>query len=267
MGIQSKDKRDIYYYKAKKLGYRARSAFKLIGIDNKFNLIADAKNIVDLCAAPGSWSQVLSREAEKNKINDKIHKKIIAVDVQEIHPIDNVKCLKEDITSKTCLEKILEYFSGESADLIICDGAPDVTGFHDLDEYLQAELLKASLSICQAIGREGSSFIGKCFRSGCTGYLVKHFMKFYEDVHIVKPMASRGASVECFIVCRNMKIISDDPKNIDFECDPVNFEVLRYDDGPDPDFANEINEDYTKYAEYQPINPPYKEAVERRKNN
>lgn len=256
MGINSKDRRDYYYYQAKVLGYRARSAFKLLDIDDEFKILDSANNIVDLCAAPGSWSQVLAQK--KNR-------KILSIDVQEIAPIDGVVTLKEDITSDSCLEKINSFFGRNKVDLVICDGAPDVTGFHDLDEFLQADLLKASLSICTKIAKEGSSFVGKCFRGEFSGYILSHFENFYEKVEYVKPKSSRGNSVECFIICRGLKITDADPFEINVDIKPKAFMLKSVGSGPDPDFTEERSEIPLKPVS-DPINPPYAKSIQRKKN-
>lgn len=256
MGINSKDRRDYYYYQAKIQGYRARSAFKLLDIDKTFNVIDGAERIVDLCAAPGSWSQLL---------RSKTNAKIIAIDVQEIAPIDGIITLKEDITSQECLKKVHDLFLGEKADLIVCDGAPDVTGFHDLDEFLQADLLKAALKITLDIGREGATFVGKCFRGEYSGYILRHFLKFFESVEMVKPKASRNVSVECFLVCKGMKHSDFDPLVLDINGPPLNFQLKACGDGPDPDF---INMDVEKNIDpiSPPINPPYKDSIHNRRH-
>ena len=148
---KSKDKRDIYYRKAKEEGWRARSAFKLLQIDEKFDLFRGVRRAVDLCAAPGSWSQVLSRKLQHGaRPEDDV--RIVAVDLQEMAPIDGVNLVVGDITSKATVDEVLRLFREGSeggtaeggkeryADLVVCDGAPDVTGMHDLDEYIQAQL-------------------------------------------------------------------------------------------------------------------------------
>ena len=255
MGINSKDRRDFYYYQAKIQGYRARSAFKLLDIETTFNIFKDASRIVDLCAAPGSWSQVL---------RSKTNSKIVAIDIQEMAPIDGVMTLKEDITSLECIRKVQEIFEGEKAELIVCDGAPDVTGFHDLDEFLQADLLKASLALCLKIGKIGSTFVGKCFRGEYSGFILRHFNKFYDSVELVKPKASRNASVECFLVCRGMKETFENPMKLDVSGEPLNFQIKSCGDGPDPDFINqEIIQ--TNSPITPPINPPYKDSIHLRR--
>jgi 23S rRNA U2552 (ribose-2'-O)-methylase RlmE/FtsJ len=102
MGRKSKDKRDIYYRKAKELGYRARSAFKLLQLDEEFGLFSGVTRAVDLCAAPGSWSQVLSRRLRQ----DNSAAKIVSVDLQEIAPLHGVITIQGDITSEETVRQI-----------------------------------------------------------------------------------------------------------------------------------------------------------------
>ena len=101
---KSKDKRDIFYRKAKEEGWRARSAFKLLQIDETFNLFDNVTRAVDLCAAPGSWSQVLARKL----IDD--HSRIVAVDLQPMAPIDGVHTVQGDITSQRTVDEVLNLF-------------------------------------------------------------------------------------------------------------------------------------------------------------
>ena len=147
MGKFGKDKRDIYYRLAKEEGYRARSAYKLLQIDDRFHVLQGVKRCVDLCAAPGSWSQVLSRRLHADKSGQDDDVKIVAVDLQAMAPIPGVIQLQGDITNHSTAAAIINHFDGLTADLVVCDGAPDVTGLHDIDTYIQAELLLAAVNI------------------------------------------------------------------------------------------------------------------------
>lgn len=251
MGIQSKDRRDYYYYKAKAMGYRARSAFKLLDINTHCNIFENIKRVVDLCAAPGSWSQVLAKNTTA---------KIIAVDIQDMSSIEGVTILKGDITSEECMKEIINIFEGEDTDLIVCDGAPDVTGFHDLDEFLQLDLLKSSLYICNRLLKENGVFVGKCFRGGYSGFIVNHFMKFFNKVELLKPKASRNVSVECFLVCSGFKKCDIDPFNINIDIKYSPVPAISCGDGPDPDFTNESDIEIIQPLS-KPINPPYEESI------
>lgn len=199
MGKQSKDKRDIYYRKAKEEGWRARSAFKLLQLDEEFHLFRDVKRVVDLCAAPGSWSQVLAREIFiKRKQRDA---KIVAVDLQPMTPIEGVNQLQADITHPKTLHKILEIFGGEPADFVCSDGAPDVTGLHDLDEYIQAQLVLSALQLTVCMLRPGGTFVSKIFRGRDIDLLYSQLSYLFKRVVCAKPRASRGSSLEAFVVC------------------------------------------------------------------
>lgn len=166
MGRLSRDKRDVFYRRAKEMGYRARSAFKLLQLDSEFHLFEGVTRAVDLCAAPGSWSQVLADRVESTDE----HPNIVAVDLQPMAPIEGVLCLKGDITSYDTAREILKPFEdNKRAELVVCDGAPDVTGLHDLDEYLQAQLLLMAVKITTHVLVDGGTFVAKIFRGRHSG--------------------------------------------------------------------------------------------------
>lgn len=203
MGRTSKDKRDIYYRRAKALGYRARSAFKLEQLDHQCDLLSDATNIVDLCAAPGSWSQYIARRLQAL---GRLHSsRVMAIDLQEMAPIEGVRTLQADITKPATLDAVRAYFGGERADIVLSDGAPDVTGLHDVDEYVQAQLVLAALNVATALLRRGGSFVAKVFRQKDTDLLYSQLRVLFPDVCVVKPRSSRSSSIEAFVVCRNLK--------------------------------------------------------------
>uniref|UniRef100_A0A8C4Z2Q7 Putative tRNA (cytidine(32)/guanosine(34)-2'-O)-methyltransferase n=1 Tax=Gadus morhua TaxID=8049 RepID=A0A8C4Z2Q7_GADMO len=193
MGRSSKDKRDIYYRLAKEEGWRARSAFKLLQLDQEFNLFTGVRRAVDLCAAPGSWSQVLSRKLRS----------IVAVDLQAMAPLPGVTQIQGDITKVSTAQEIVRHFSGQPADLVVCDGAPDVTGLHDVDEYIQAQLLLAALNITTHVLKPGGTFVAKIFRGKDVTLLYSQLRVFFSQVTCAKPRSSRNSSIEAFVVCLN----------------------------------------------------------------
>jgi tRNA (cytidine32/guanosine34-2'-O)-methyltransferase len=249
MGRLSRDKRDVFYRLAKEKGYRARSAFKLLQVDAEFNIFTipatastDTTNAqqepqserrvtraVDLCAAPGSWSQVLadklifdktatttalpgeseapvSEEASTfSLLQDDGIEKIVAVDLQPMAPIDGVRCLQGDITSLETAEQIIQHFQGKRAELVVCDGAPDVTGLHDVDEYLQGQLLLSAMLITTHVLCEGGTFCAKIFRGRNVGFLYAQLRLLFERVSVAKPSSSRNSSMESFVVCQHFK--------------------------------------------------------------
>ena len=199
MGKSSKDKRDIYYRKAKEEGWRARSAFKLLQIDESFDIFRDVRHVVDLCAAPGSWSQVLSRKlylpALARGVEEEELPKIVAIDLQPMAPIEGVTTIQGDITSMDKVREVLSHFDGKHADLIVGDGAPDVTGLHDLDEFMQAQLILAGLTVATHILKPGGTFIAKIFRGKDISLLYSQLKIFFPEVTCAKPKSSRNSSI------------------------------------------------------------------------
>lgn len=202
MGRSSKDKRDVYYRLAKEEGWRARSAFKLIQINEEFNIFQGVTRVVDLCAAPGSWSQVLSRTL-RGASTEPSSVKIVAVDLQAMAPLPGVVQIQGDITKTSTAESIISHFQGESAQLVVCDGAPDVTGLHDLDEYVQAQLLLAALNITTHVLTPGGTFVAKIFRGKDVTLLYSQLKIFFRYVSVAKPRSSRNSSIESFVVCKD----------------------------------------------------------------
>lgn len=253
MGKSSKDKRDAYYRLAKEQGWRARSAFKLIQLDEQFDLFNGVTRVVDLCAAPGSWSQVLSRvlikgesfgrraweEKQKRErgvvlgevasegeqqievgLKPRKGVKIVAVDLQPMASLEGITTLKGDITHPSTIPRILQALdpetykpdegAGESGsnpvDLIISDGAPDVTGLHDLDIYIQSQLLYSALNLALKILKPGGKFVAKVFRGRDVDLIYAQLRCFFTSVHCAKPRSSRASSLEAFVVCEDFAL-------------------------------------------------------------
>ncbi|KAJ3436138.1 tRNA (cytidine(32)/guanosine(34)-2'-o)-methyltransferase-related [Anaeramoeba flamelloides] len=206
---KKKDRGDSFYRRAKEEGYRARSAFKLLQIDEEYNLFKNGKinKIVDLCAAPGSWSQVISKKVYQSQPNEKLREKvtIVAVDIQPMAPIEGVVQLQGDITLQSTATKIVELCGGEHVDLVVSDGAPDVTGLHDLDVYAQAQLVKAALNISLQILKREGDFVAKVFMGTDLALLENQLSLFFEKVSLLKPKSSRNKSREAFFVCQNFQ--------------------------------------------------------------
>jgi tRNA (cytidine32/guanosine34-2'-O)-methyltransferase len=180
--------------------FRARSAYKLLQLNEEFGFLNDTvTRAVDLCAAPGSWSQVLANRL----IRPGVDSRIVAVDLQEMAPIAGVVTLQGDITSYDTVHTVIDACGGELADLVICDGAPDVTGLHDLDEYVQFQLLLSALNISTLLLRPGGSFVAKVFRGENIDLLTAKLSIFFSEVFVAKPKSSRNSSIECFVVCKH----------------------------------------------------------------
>lgn len=299
MGKSSKDRRDIYYRLAKEEGYRARSAYKLLQLDERFGLFKDVKMVVDLCAAPGSWSQVCSQKLYANKkckqetectadetVNEKDEEtQVVAVDLQLMAPLPGVTQLQGDITRTSTAHSILALFNDKPVDLVLCDGAPDVTGLHDLDEYVQSHLLLAALHLAIRVLKVGGNFVAKIFRGEQIEILVGQLELFFEDVIIAKPRSSRNSSIEAFAVCRKKKVVKDEEvlnglseflETLDFTNVPDDEtkskrrteEVVRFVAVGDVNTSPCADKTYALPEGYQwtdpvqaPTEPPYSEAV------
>ena len=278
MGKSSKDKRDAYYRLAKEQNWRARSAFKLIQVDEQFDLFEHENpekvtRVVDLCAAPGSWSQVLSRvlikgesfgrrawvekkrkekralerakngagdneegneeEDESAKLKPRENVKIVSIDLQPMAPLEGITTMKADITHPSTIPLLLRaldpeaYDSSNSSpsavrqpnpvDLVISDGAPDVTGLHDLDIYIQSQLLYSALNLALGVLRPGGKFVAKIFRGRDVDLLYAQLRTVFEKVSVAKPRSSRASSLEAFVVCEGFipPAIHDELKGVD----------------------------------------------------
>ncbi|KAK6943531.1 Ribosomal RNA methyltransferase, FtsJ domain [Dillenia turbinata] len=207
MGKASRDKRDIYYRKANEEGWRARSAFKLLQIDEEFNIFEGVKRVVDLCAAPGSWSQVLSRKIYlpaklSPESRDGDLRLIVAIDLQPMVPIEGVIQVQGDITNVLMAEIVIRHFDGCKADLVVCDGAPDVTGLHDMDKFVQSQLILAGLMVVTHVLKEGGKFIAKIFRGKDTSLLYCQLKLFFPVVTLENQKAAVIPAL-AFAVCEN----------------------------------------------------------------
>jgi tRNA (cytidine32/guanosine34-2'-O)-methyltransferase len=129
--------------------------------------------------------------------------RIVAVDLQPMAPVEGVTQLQGDITARATVDAVLAHFSGCQADLVVCDGAPDVTGMHDLDEFVQGQLILSALTVVAHALRPGGCFVAKIFRGKDTTLLYSQLKLFFPDVVCAKPRSSRNASIEAFAVCRN----------------------------------------------------------------
>ncbi|GMK59928.1 hypothetical protein CspeluHIS016_0901450 [Cutaneotrichosporon spelunceum] len=159
----SVDKRDVYYRKGKSDGYRARSAYKLLHLDEEFDLFRGASTAVDLCAAPGSWSQVLGKRLRPGTAAGE--NRVVSIDLQPMAPLAGITTLQADITIPSTVPLVLDALGGRKADLVICDGAPDVTGVHDLDAYLHSQLILAALTLALTLMAPHATLIFKIFLS------------------------------------------------------------------------------------------------------
>ena len=191
-----KQKRDIYVKKSKLEGYRSRAVYKLQEINEKFKLIKNNALVVDLGAAPGSWSQYISRNFKSSKI--------ISIDLKDIEPIKNLFHIKGDFTEDDQKIKIQNYF-GKKVDLIISDMAVNTTGNKSVDSLVTGELCIEAMNFAVELLNKKGTFISKLFMGASFNEIVALGKKTFSQVDIFKPPSSRKDSKENFIICRNLR--------------------------------------------------------------
>ena len=191
-----KQKRDIYVKQSKIEGYRSRAVYKLQEINNKFNVIKNGISVIDLGAAPGSWSQFISRKFKNIKI--------VAIDLKEMEAIDNTLQIKGDFTDEKQQKKIIEYFK-DKVDVVISDMAVNTTGNKNLDSLVTGELYLEAFNFACKILKKNGNFISKLFMGSSFNEIVATSKKKFREINVFKPPSSRKDSKEIFIICKNLR--------------------------------------------------------------
>lgn len=183
---------DTYFLRAKKDGYRARSAYKLLEINDKYKILKPGQSVLDLGAAPGSWLQVIEQ-----KVGNK--GKIVGIDLQEIKPLgDNVAIYQADIFS----DIMEDLFWDEKFDVITSDLAPKTSGVKDIDQWKSIELNQQVIELAQKHLKQNGTVILKVFIGADFQDFVKELKTIFQEVHSFKPKACRDRSFETYLICK-----------------------------------------------------------------
>ena len=192
----NKQRRDIYVRQSKVEGYRARSVYKLIEIDEKFKIFKGGMCVVDIGAAPGSWSQYVSKVVKSGKI--------ISIDLKEMEQIKNTVQIKGDFTEIDTQSNIKSYLI-KGADVIMSDMAVNTTGIKNIDSIQTGELCKEAMFFAKDQLKDNGYFISKIFMGGTFNEIVAEKKKYFKEVKVFKPKSSRKDSKESFIICCKLR--------------------------------------------------------------
>ena len=192
----NKQRRDTYVRQSKVDGYRARSAYKLIEIDEKFKIFKGGISVIDIGAAPGSWSQYAVKAAKSGRL--------ISIDLKKMEPIGNTVQIHGDFTEQETQDEIKKHINNK-ADVVMSDMAVNTTGIKNIDSIQTGELCKEAMFFAKDILAVNGFFVSKIFMGGTFNEIVAEGKKYFKDVKVFKPKSSRKDSKESFIICRKLR--------------------------------------------------------------
>ena len=192
----NKQRRDTYVRQSKVDGYRARSAYKLIEINEKFKIFKGGMCVLDIGAAPGSWSQYVSKIVKNGKI--------ISVDLKKMEKIENTIQIKGDFTTQETQDEIKNYLD-KGFDVVMSDMAVNTTGIKNIDSIQTGELCKEAMIFSKDVISNNGFFISKIFMGSTFNEIVALGKKIFKEVKVFKPKSSRKDSKESFIICKNLR--------------------------------------------------------------
>ena len=192
----NKQRRDTYVRQSKIDGYRARSAYKIKEIDEKFKIFKGGMSIIDIGAAPGSWSQYVSKVVKSGKI--------ISIDLKKMENKDNTLQVQGDFTSTETQNLIKDYLK-KKPDVVMSDMAVNTTGIKNIDSIQTGELCKEAMIFSKDVISEKGFFISKIFMGSTFNEIVALGKKIFKEVKVFKPKSSRKDSKESFIICKNLR--------------------------------------------------------------
>ena len=190
-----KQHRDPFYKESRIHGYKSRSAFKLIEINQKFKFLNKNTYLLDLGSSPGGWTQVAMKKITKGKI--------MAIDIKDMEEFNNVNFLKSDVLDLKIYDKILTFF-GKKIDVIISDMAASTSGNKNLDSYRTGELCLIAMDLARKILNTDGVFVSKVFMGSIFSEINGKANKYFKKVVRYKPLSSRQESKEIYIYCKGL---------------------------------------------------------------
>ncbi len=192
----NKQKRDIFVKRSKIEGYRSRAVYKLEEIDIKFKILKNGISLLDLGAAPGSWSQYAAKKIKSGKI--------LSIDINEFEKIPNTVQLIGDFTNQIYKSSIKKYF-GSKIDVVLSDMAANTTGNKNVDSIQTGELSKEGMYFSKEILKNDGKFISKIFLGSTFNEILFEAKKIFKEIKVFKPLASRKNSKESFLICKYLR--------------------------------------------------------------
>ena len=192
----NKQRRDIYVRQSKIDGYRARSAYKLMEIDEKFSIFKGGLSVVDIGAAPGSWSQYAEKKIKNGKL--------ISIDLKTMEPLGKSVQIQGDFTEDKIKDEILKSADGK-VNIVMSDMAVNTTGIKNIDAIQTGELCMEAMIFSKDILLQEGSFISKIFMGGSFNEIVAKGKEIFKEVKVFKPKSSRKDSKESFIICKKLR--------------------------------------------------------------
>tara|TARA_B110001452_G_scaffold60272_1_gene46948 strand:+ start:2881 stop:3492 length:612 start_codon:yes stop_codon:yes gene_type:complete len=192
----NKQRRDIFVRKSHIDGYRARSAYKLIEINEKFKILKNGISVIDLGASPGSWSQYIARSVKSGRL--------VSIDLKKMEAINDTIQIQGDFTELNNQKKIKGYFKSK-VDVVVSDMAVNTTGIKDIDAIYTGELAMEAMNFSKDILTKEGTFISKIFLGSSFNEIVALGKKFFKEVKVYKPKSSRKESKESFIICKKLR--------------------------------------------------------------
>ena len=189
---------DPYVQKAQKEGYRSRAAYKLLEIQEKDPLIRPGMVVIDLGAAPGSWSQLIARWVGHRG-------RVLALDILPMDPLPDVEFLQGDFQDEQILLALLQKLGDAQVDWVVSDMAPNMSGVDAVDQPRSMYLAELALDFAKQVLKPDGAFLVKVFQGTDSETFIRHVRQHFKQVQIRKPKASRSRSREVYLVARGFK--------------------------------------------------------------